>query len=55
MRAALALALLVACGGDTDKEAAVDTGEGDLTPVFGEDLAPGWNIIRPGGETIFFR
>jgi hypothetical protein len=50
MLAALALALLVACTGEekTDPE---DTGHGDLPPLFGEDLAPGWNIIRPGGET----
>lgn len=51
MRAAFAFALLAACGGDTDKGSAGDTGGGDPALVFGEDLAPGWNIIRPGGDT----
>jgi hypothetical protein len=51
LRAVVALALLTACNGDTDKGDPVDTGEGDSAPVFGEDLAPCWNIIRPGGET----
>lgn len=51
MRAVFALALLAACGADPDKTGPTDSGEPDAAPVFGEALSPGWNIIRPGGDT----
>ncbi|MEC8425354.1 MAG: pectin acetylesterase-family hydrolase, partial [Myxococcota bacterium] len=51
MRALLTLALLSACTADTDKADPADTGAAPGVPAFGDDLAPGWNIVRPEGET----
>jgi hypothetical protein len=51
MRAVFAIVLLAACNPDGDKAASADTGGEGAALVFGDELAPGWNIVRPGGET----